>query len=98
MVGSHAGLRHTQKNNRFNKYQFKQIINTITIPDSNTCIDLIIKNCDIILEHGTINLNISDHLPIYFIRKKAKTNTKKGQFHRSKLYKSGRRTLFNFST
>ena len=45
--------------------QFKQLVNAITRPDSNTCLDLIITNCDIILENGTLNISISDHLPVY---------------------------------
>ena len=54
--------------------QFKQLIKTITRPDSNTCLDLMITNCDIIKEQGTCNINISDHLPIFCVRKKGKTH------------------------
>ena len=60
--------------------QFKQIINTITRPDSNTCIDLILTNSETIKESGALDINISDHLPIFFIRKKVKTIKKKITF------------------
>ena len=60
--------------------QFKQLINTITRPDSNTCLDLVITNCDIILESGTLNISISDHLPVYLIRKKMKLHSLKVNF------------------
>ena len=63
--------------------QFKQIINTTTRPDSNTCLDLIITNCEIVLESGTLNISISDHLPVYLIRKK-------GKFHKLKVNFTGR--------
>ena len=63
-----------KKLSKFNKTnQVKQIITNITRPDSNTCIDMILTNCEIIKEHGVHNISISDHLPIYFIRKKPKT-------------------------
>ena len=52
--------------------QLKQYIKQITRPDSNSTIDLLLSNCDIIKESGTIDINISDHIPIYFIRKKSK--------------------------
>ena len=41
---------------------------------------MIITNCDIVLESGTLDISISDHLPIYFIQKKAKTHKVKTSF------------------
>ena len=52
--------------------QLKQLITNVTRPDSNTCIDVIMTNCDIIRDSGIFNINISDHLPIFCIRKKVK--------------------------
>ena len=48
--------------------QFKQLINTITRPDSNTCIDLILTNSEIVKESGTLDINISDDLPIFLLQ------------------------------
>ena len=56
----------------FELTQLKQEICTITRPDSNAILDLIASNCDIIKESGTLDINISDHLPMFFIRKKIK--------------------------
>ena len=56
----------------FKLIQLKQEISTITRPDSNATIDLIASNCDIIKESGTLDINISDHLPIFLVRKKIK--------------------------
>ena len=53
--------------------QLRLLINSITRPDSNACIDLILTNCDIVKENGILNINISDHLPILIIPKKIKT-------------------------
>ena len=55
----------------------KQKISNITRPDSNAILDLIITNCEILKECDTLDISISDHLPVYFIRKKVKeTNIK----------------------
>ena len=54
----------------FKLIQLKQEIYTVTRPDSNATLDLIASNCDIIKESGTLDINISDHLPIFIIRKK----------------------------
>lgn len=42
---------------------------------SNTLIDHIYTNSEIIKYSGTLNINISDHLPIFTIRKKPKQET-----------------------
>ena len=60
--------------------QFKQLIHTITRPDSNTCLDLVITHCDIIKNYGTYDINISDHLPTFCIRKKLKDHEVKTEF------------------
>ena len=51
----------------FKLIQLKQEICTVTRPDSNAILDLIATNCDIIKESGTLDINISDHLPIFII-------------------------------
>ena len=40
----------------------------------------IITNCDIVLESGTLNMSISDHLPVYLIGKKVKSHKLKLNF------------------
>ena len=60
--------------------QLKQLINTITRPDSNTCLDLILTDSDIIKEQGAYSINVSDHLPIFCIRKKCKLHKTKTNF------------------
>ena len=64
----------------FKQIQLKQEISTITRPDSNAILDLIASNCDIIKESGILDINISDHLPIFFIRKKIKKHKTKVDF------------------
>ena len=60
--------------------QFKQLINSITRPDSNACLDLIFTDSDIIKEQGNYSINVSDHLPIFCIRKKCKLHKIKTDF------------------
>ena len=87
-IGGDYNINYIKKNSpgmkKLSKFcktnQFKQIINTITRPDSNTCIDLILTNSETIKESGALDINISDHLPIFFIRKKVKTLKKKITF------------------
>lgn len=57
---------------------FLQLIksNTWTTNRSSSLIDLICTNSGIIQQSGIMNINISDHLPIYAIRKK--NNLKQG--------------------
>ena len=64
----------------FKQIQLKQEISTITRPDSNAILDLIASNCDIIKESGILDINISDHLPIFFIRKRIKDHKIKIDF------------------
>ena len=56
-------------------------LHSITRPDSNTCLDLIITSCDIIKDQGICDINISDHLPTYCIRKKCKVHRDKIDFN-----------------
>ena len=60
--------------------QLKQYIKQTTRQDSDTIIDLILSNSEIIQESGVIDINISDHLPIFLIRKKAKIKHQKVTF------------------
>ena len=70
--------------NKFLKLnQLKQLVNEITRPDSKAMLDLVISNCDIVSGCGTLNINISDHLPVFIIRRKIKV-------HRSKVSFTGR--------
>ena len=48
-----------------------------TRPDSNSMLDLIITNCDIVKECSTLDITVSDHLPVYLIRKKVKAPNEK---------------------
>ena len=63
-------------------HNLSQIINTSTrvTKKSSTCIDLVFTNMEYILHSGTIDLQISDLLPIFLIKKKEKT---KCTFHSS---------------
>ena len=53
-------------------------INLITRPHTKslggTCIDIIATGCDVVLHSGTLPVYVSDHLPIYAVRKKAKSS------------------------
>ena len=71
----------SKKLSRFLKInQFKQYITQTTRPDSNAILDLIISNSDIIKESGICNINVSDHLPIFLIRKKSKVHREQANF------------------
>ena len=50
--------------------QLKQLIHTTTRLDSNTCLELIITDCDIVKQSGIENINISDHLPVFLYQEK----------------------------
>ena len=60
--------------------QLRQLINKFTRPDSNACLDLIMTDCDMMKEYGTLPINISDHLPVYCIRKKQKVTKTNVEF------------------
>ena len=67
--------------------QFKQYIVQITRPDSNTILDLIISNCEIVKESGPHDVNVSDHLAVYIIRKESKVIREQTTF-RGRSYKN----------
>ena len=56
------------------EFNLNQIIKTSTRVTQNTsnCIDLIFTNMEYIKEYGTLDMSISDHLPTYLVKKKAK--------------------------
>ena len=63
------------------KLALKQIIkeNTRVSSSSATCIDLLFTDIGCISDSGVINYNISDHLPIYLIKKRTRSRIKKKQ-------------------
>ena len=67
--------------------QFKQYVVETTRPDSNTILDLIISNCEMVKESGPYDVNVSDHLPVYVIRKKSKVIREQTTF-RGRSYKN----------
>ena len=62
-----------------NTLNLKQLINERTrlTSVSQSTIDLIFTDCMYVSGQGTINTNFSDHLPVYYIKKKARNNNKK---------------------
>ena len=77
----HMNSQDSKKLNTFLKLsQLKQKIDKVTRPDSNAMLDLIITNCDIVKECSTLDINVSDHLPVYLIRKKVKLPNEKVYF------------------
>ena len=62
-----------------NTLNLKQLINERTrlTSISQSTIDLIFTNCMYVSEQGTLNTNFSDHLPVYYIKKKTRNNNKK---------------------
>ena len=78
----HSNSVNAKKIQKFIKTnQVKQLIQKITRPDSNTCLDIILTDCDFIKDCGIENINISDHLPIFCIRKKVKAIKSKTEFN-----------------
>ena len=49
-----------------------QLINKTTRPSSKSCLDLIFTNMEYINASGVIDASISDHLPVFVIKKKTK--------------------------
>lgn len=47
---------------------------TRVTPRSSSCIDLIFSNITYVNESGTINLNVSDHFPVFIVKKKQHTH------------------------
>ena len=54
------------------EFNFSQVINTSTRSTNRnaSCIDLIFTNMNNIASSGTLDIAISDHLPVYLIKKK----------------------------
>ena len=46
----------------------------------NSCLDLVFSNSDCISASGLINVNISDHFPVYTSRKKGRAKVRKTEF------------------
>ena len=89
----HINSQDSEKLNTFRKLsQLKQKIDKVTRPDSNAMLDLIITNCDIVKECSTLDINISDHLPVYLIRKKVKVPNEKIDF-KGRSYKNLNRDI-----
>ena len=61
-----------------NTLNLKQLINEQTRSTliSQSTIDLIFTDCTHVSEQGTLNINFSDYLPVYYIKKKARNNNK----------------------
>ena len=57
----------------------KQIVDQCTrlTSSGSTQIDLIFTDCPHVSEAGILNSNLSDHLPIYFVRKKEREKVTK---------------------
>ena len=72
-------LRHTlpfkQLKDFERKFNLTQLINTSTRlgTKSNSCIDLIFTTMDHVISSGVLDVLISDHLPVFLIKKKSKT-------------------------
>ena len=63
------------------RFGLTQMIQDKTRPlHSNTTVDLIYTNNPSFMKTGTLDLNISDHLPIYIIRKKTKVKPVTSEF------------------
>ena len=60
------------------KLNMRQLITNYTRSSagSDSLIDLVCTDSPHIVASGTINLNFSDHLPIYYIRKKTRNNNR----------------------
>ena len=60
--------------NIFKPFGLRQLIQSITRPNRSggTCIDWIVTNSDYIRQSGVYDIYISDHLPVYCIKKKAR--------------------------
>ena len=67
-------------------FGLKQLINdpTRVTPKSSTLIDLILTDCVHVIAAGVLDISISDHLPIYYVKKKPREcNPKKVTYGRS---------------
>ena len=60
-------------------FGLKQLINNPTrvTSTSSTIIDLILTDCDQISSSGVLEVYISDHLPIFYVRKKTRGHNPK---------------------
>ena len=61
------------------KLSLKQLINKNTriTRTSASCIDLLFTDISCVSQSGVVNYNISDHLPIYMVKKKSRTKIKR---------------------
>ena len=60
-------------------FGLKQLITepTRVTQNSSTLIDLMLTDCDQVSTSGVLDINISDHLPIFYVRKKSREKTPK---------------------
>ena len=71
-------LRHTTAFKQLKTFErnfnLAQLINTSTRHNNKnaTCLDLIFTNMNHVLSSGTLDISISDHLPVFLIKKKLK--------------------------
>ena len=79
-------LRHTQPfkliKNFERDFNLSQEINTSTrvTKNSSTCIDLVFTNMEYVISKGTIDIHLSDHRPVFIIKKKQKETIKSTEF------------------
>ena len=59
------------------KLNLKQLILKTTRPSSNSCLDLIFTDMDHINTYGVLDMDISDHLPVFLIKMKTKNPVSK---------------------
>ena len=59
-------------------FNLSQIVNASTriTKSTSTCIDLIFTNMEYISNSGTLDVHVSDHLPVFVIKKKEREKTK----------------------
>ena len=79
-----------------NKLNLKQIINKCTrVTDTtSTCIDLLFTDIENVSDSGTIEYDISDHLPIYLVKKKTRNKIRK-KIATGRSYLHNNREAFN---
>ena len=79
-------LRHTQAFKQLKDFErefnlSQEIkVSTRIAKSSSTCIDLICTNMEYIISKGTLDIHISDHLPVFIIKKKEKDRPQKSSF------------------
>ena len=78
------------------KFSLSQLVREYTrLAEKDSILDLIITNCRCVSLSGVLQVNISDHMPVYMVRKKTKDSYQKIEFEGRSYYNFDENVFIN---